>query len=64
MPFIIAHGALGPWDEIIYLSIGVVFVGFMVVSWFRSRNQPPDEEEAQAADPALTEQSPDHFRLD
>ena len=63
MPFIIAHGALGPWDEIIFLSIGMIFAGFMVVSWFRSRNQPPDEEEP-TADPALTEQSPDHFRLD
>ena len=26
MPPLIAHGALGPWDELIFLAVGVIFV--------------------------------------
>ncbi len=36
-PKLLAHGALGPWDELIFLSVFVIFVIFMGVSWVRSR---------------------------
>ena len=29
MPVILAHGALGPFDEIVFLGIAVVFLGMM-----------------------------------
>ncbi len=47
MPSILAHGALGPFDEIIFLGIALVFLGMMAVSWLRSQNM---EDEAIAAD--------------
>jgi hypothetical protein len=59
---ILAHGALGAWDEIIYLGIAVIFVGFMVISWLRSRQQADDE--PLEAEPLEPQQNPDHFRLD
>jgi hypothetical protein len=60
---ILAHGLLGAWDELIYVSIAGVFVAFMAISWIRSRNQPPDEEEAPASS-AEQPNAPDHFKLD
>lgn len=35
---ILAHGALGWWDDLIFLGIVTIFVGIMVFSWFRSRS--------------------------
>ncbi len=46
MPVVIAHGALGPFDEIIFLSIAVVFLAMMGVSWVRSQQLPEEETEA------------------
>ena len=43
MPVILAHGALGAFDEIIFIGIAVVFLGMMGVSWVRSK-QFADEE--------------------
>lgn len=62
MPFIVAHGALGVWDEVIYLSIAAIFVAFMVISWLRSRNQEP--EETSPAPPAPSKRKSDRFKLD
>ena len=45
MPVIFAHGALGAFDEILFLSIAAVFVMMMVLSWLRSQ-QLPDESDA------------------
>ena len=61
LPIILAHGLLGAFDELIYLAIAVIFVGFMVVSWLRARNQTMEDDEAtnQVAD-----SSNDHFKLD
>ena len=50
MPVILAHGALGAFDEIIFLGIAVVFLAMMGFSWLRSQQLP--EEEAEAADEA------------
>ena len=46
MPVILAHGALGPFDEIIFLSIAVVFLAMMGISWVRSQQLPDEEMEA------------------
>ncbi|MCY3781359.1 MAG: hypothetical protein OXG78_13690 [Chloroflexi bacterium] len=43
MPIILAHGALGPFDEIIFLGIAVVFLGMMGLSWLRSQQLEGDE---------------------
>lgn len=34
---ILAHGALGAFDEVIFVSVAVVFIGMMAFSWFRSQ---------------------------
>ncbi len=41
-PIILAHGALGNWDEVIFLSIAAIFLIMMGISWVKSRNTPPD----------------------
>ena len=43
MPFILAHGALGAFDEIIFLGIALVFLGMMGWSWLRSQQMEADE---------------------
>jgi hypothetical protein len=69
LPFIVlAHGALGPWDEMIFLGIAAVFLVFMGISWVRSRAMEPDFEEAEPAsdNSGLSgdrPQSPDRFEL-
>ena len=54
MPVILAHGALGPFDEIIFIGIAVIFLGMMGLSWLRSQALEDDEldagEPAEAAD--------------
>jgi hypothetical protein len=64
MHAILAHGLLGPLDEIIYITIAGVFVGFMALSWIRSRNQPLDDEEQPAPTDEQPNNTPDHFKLD
>ncbi len=46
MPVVLAHGALGPFDEIIFLSIAVVFLAMMGISWVRSQQLPEEETDA------------------
>lgn len=48
MPAILAHGALGAFDEIVFLGIALVFVGMMAFSWLRSQQLPAEDEEAGA----------------
>lgn len=40
-PIFVAHGALGAFDEVIFLSVIAVFVVMIGISWVRSR--PLDE---------------------
>lgn len=61
MPVILAHGALGPFDEIIFLSIAVVFLAMMGISWVRSQ-QLPDEE--MDADSESQESDQERFELE
>jgi hypothetical protein len=73
MTGILAHGALGIWDELIYLAIAVIFIGFMAVSWLRSRSQqietdtpaPPSDSAAPSSDSAApSSAAPDRFKLE
>ncbi len=64
IPIILAHGALGPFDEMIFLGIAVVFLGLMGVSWLKSRNIPDELEEEKPAEAAQEPEAPDRFRLD
>lgn len=50
MPIILAHGAVGPWDDILVVGIAIVFTGFMVYSWFKSREFEPILEDEEADD--------------
>ena len=62
---ILAHGALGAWDEVIFASVAVIFVVMMAISFIKSRNIDPDADDPTETVFSTTEQdSPDHFRLD
>lgn len=62
MPIVIlAHGALGAFDEIIFVSIALVFIAMMAVSWFKSQ-QLPDEDNAD--DPIVTHRPSDTERFE
>ena len=47
---ILAHGALGPFDEIIFVSIAVIFAVMMGISWMRSQALPEEDENEDQAD--------------
>ena len=68
LPVILAHGALGPYDELIMLGAVVVFLIMMGISWVKSRNTRPQFEQAREDDAQreVVEQREDaeHFRLD
>jgi hypothetical protein len=70
MPFtpILAHGALGVFDELLFLAVSVIFLVMMGVSWVRSRNLPPEEDDdIEIIDPtnpdAHAADAPEHFNL-
>ena len=47
---ILAHGALGPFDEIIFVGIALIFVVMMGISWARSQALPEEDENEDRAD--------------
>jgi hypothetical protein len=63
MPVLLAHGALGPYDEIIFLGVAVIFVVMMGISWFRSRTAPPPMDD-EYLPPTSDDDRPDHVSLD
>ncbi len=76
MPPILAHGALGAYDELIFLAVAAIFLIMMGISWFISRRNAAKDELAPPIAPP-TEQSeslhtlhadstntPDRFRLE
>lgn len=63
LPVILAHGALGNWDEVIFLSLAAIFLTMMGVSWFRSRAAALEDDATAPADSA-EQPSPDRFRLE
>ena len=63
--FILAHGALGDFDELIFLSIAAIFLIMMGIAWVRSRvSTPPALEEPTDATPAPTPNTDERFPLD
>ncbi len=67
-PIVLAHGALGPFDELIMAGAAVIFLVIMAISWVRSRNNRPDFEQAREEEnPRETTEladKADRFRLD
>lgn len=68
-PFVIAHGGLGNFDELIFVGIGIVFLALMAFSWIRSRNAEPvaeDEPNVKTSthDTAISPDAADRFRLE
>lgn len=66
MPIIIlAHGALGSFDEIIFVSIAIIFVGMMGVSWIRSQQLSDDDPDTLSSDEVVSDVVPntEHFEL-
>lgn len=51
MTVFLAHGALGYWDELIFLSIAIAFLVMMGVSWLRERGEPAPAPPEEAASP-------------
>lgn len=70
LPIILAHGALGDWDELIFLGVAAIFLTMMGISWVRSRNntlplEAPETPDASEPTPAASDaDTPDHFRLE
>lgn len=65
-PILLAHGTLGAWDELIFLSVFVIFLIIMGVAWARSRAIGDDDLEDTAeppANPSATPESDDRFAL-
>ena len=63
---ILAHGALGNWDEIVFISIAAIFLLMMGISWVRSRASTPvakTETPVQPVESASEPESSDHFTL-
>ena len=67
LPVILAHGALGPYDELIMGGAAAVFLIMMGISWVKSRNTRPEfeekEEEIKGDQAEITDEK-DRFRLD
>lgn len=41
-PIVPAHGALGIWDEVVFIGVGITFVVVMVYSALQSRSMTPE----------------------
>ena len=63
--FILAHGSLGEWDELIFLSIAAIFLIMMGIAWVRSRVSTPEalEEPTDTTTPS-TINNEERFPLD
>ena len=63
--FILAHGSLGEWDELIFLSIAAIFLIMMGIAWVRSRVSTPEalEETTDTTTPSITNNE-ERFPLD
>ena len=62
-PVLLAHGALGWWDDLIFLGIIVLFVGMMIVSWFTSRDENFETDDLMPQSTQETD-NPERFQLD
>lgn len=69
MPIVIlAHGALGALDEIVFIGVVVVFLAMMALSWFRSQQLTEEMPNDNSKPPQDTVQSSpnntDRFKLE
>lgn len=64
MLFLLAHGALGYWDEVIFVTVIVIFLGMMVASWLRSRGDGSPPADAAPLSPRDAGPEDDRFELD
>ena len=64
MPILLAHGALGVYDELLFLGVAVIFVVMMAISWVRSRHQPPRLDDAESPSTPADSDTPNHVSLD
>jgi hypothetical protein len=70
-PVILAHGALGLFDEVVFIAVAVTFVAMMGIAWWRSRGAVIEADE-DAGDAAALPQEPtspvadraDRYRLE
>lgn len=53
MPFTLAHGMLGAWDELLFIPIAIVFTIIMFFGWRLSRKFKPELEEDTAQETIL-----------
>ncbi len=78
IPIVVAHGFLGPNDEVFLPVIGGAFVGLLIITWLSSRKPEDDpDDEANSAPPSdfavpdiqspitptAPEDDPAHYRL-
>lgn len=64
IPIFLAHGALGNFDEVVFIGVAVIFLTMMGISWVRSRNMQVDEPPEEPAQPTAEPNAPDRFKLD
>jgi hypothetical protein len=68
IPVVLAHGALGIFDELIFIGVAVIFIIMMIVVWIRSSSTRPRLEIPESEHDEQTSSSgpeaPDRFRLD
>lgn len=66
LPIFLAHGLLGPLDEVIFIGVALIFAAMMGISWWRSQAIEVDDEEDAAENPAhdtADNDDPEHFSL-
>lgn len=62
---VLAHGALGNADEIVFLAVGVLFAGLMLFAWLRTRSaQPEHSTTPESKDSAKAGDATDRFPLE
>lgn len=64
MLILLAHGALGIYDELLFLGVAVIFVVMMGISFVRSRNQPPRLDDPPQPGAPADSDTPNHVSLD
>lgn len=64
MPKVLAHGALGWYDELVFLGIAVLFIVMMGITWFRSRNMEFDDTDLMPQQPHSTQSGDERYELD
>lgn len=62
IPPILAHGALGIFDELLFIGVAVTFLVMMGISWWMSRRNAPPEESKPLDEPDSTTQD-ERYRL-